>query len=54
MILGMVCCWETMGKKTKIIPRVDLCYGQRDSSAMMNIMKGDLPSMILNITKTGF
>jgi hypothetical protein len=49
MILMMIGRWKTMGKYSKLVSRANLRRSQRNSSTMMNTMKGDLPSMIQNI-----
>jgi hypothetical protein len=51
MIFRTIGHWKTMGKKLKLVSRVDLRHSQSNSSTMMDTMKGDLPGMIWNLVQ---
>ena len=53
MIFRMVGRWKTMGKKSKLVSRVDLHHGQSNSSTMTYIMKSNLPDTVWNIMQAG-
>jgi hypothetical protein len=51
MILRVIGGWETMGKKSKLMTRADLCHGQCNGSTMADAAKGDFLDAVWDIVQ---